>query len=350
MQRILYKRIPSRLTRNYQTTLSPPVEVVRQHLNLHINYRPYDVIYVAMVTRKSSLNIKRFYALGEPIVIDQDLLIFLTTECGLEGSISRIYRGQKTRPHKYPWLTKIHLYSDISSDYNGFCGGSLIDDQHVITAAHCVTIHQKETLNNPNNIYVYLGLSKTDTFNSIPKLVSKIWVHPKYKQSSLLNDIAILTLSRPVKFTQQIFPICLPNCKIDLDHLVTSGWGLTSPNGTRSEFLQEVDVSYLNIEECQRRQSEFFPNDSVIRETTDYYEIWETHICAINLRTQGGACSGDSGGPLMHKAKGLYYLVGLVSGSWEPCGPSVTSAGLYTRIDLYRDIIKSIAQNSCWKD
>ena len=80
-------------------------------------------------------------------------------------------------------------------------------------------------------------------------------------------------------------------------------------------------------------------------------EVQETHMCAINQKTMGDACSGDSGGPLMHKgSNNLYYLMGVVSGSWTECGESKDTAGLYTRIAYYRNALESVAPNACWKD
>ena len=80
-------------------------------------------------------------------------------------------------------------------------------------------------------------------------------------------------------------------------------------------------------------------------------KVLDSHMCAINQQTMGDACSGDSGGPLMKKdSNGLWYLMGVVSGSWTECGESKDAAGLYTRVRYYEATIKSIAPNACWKD
>ena len=102
--------------------------------------------------------------------------------------------------------------------------------------------------------------------------------------------------------------------------------------------------------ECHAIKTNFYRQKSGSKDIK-VTEIPDSHMCAINRRTLGDACSGDSGGPIMHMGSNhLYHLMGIVSGSWTECGETTETAGLYTRVLYYRDIIKSIAPKSCWKN
>ncbi|XP_053201192.1 trypsin-1-like, partial [Panonychus citri] len=276
------------------------------------------------------------------------------TECGMEGSAGRIYKGSKVRAHKYPWLAHIRSYVSRNAGSFAQCGGSLIDEQHIATAAHCVVDDDGSTF-DVSNIDVFLGKVKAFSEYSQASSVSEIWVDPNYSRKDLSNDFAILTLSKPVKFTQQISPVCLPKSESGLSKLTVSGWGTTSANSDSSDTLLEVDVSFLTRDQCNDIKTNYlFKQNGLplsMKGRVRIPEVVETHMCAINQQTMGDACSGDSGGPLMKKASnGLHYLMGVVSGSWTECGESTDTAGLYTRTLYYKDIIKSMAPNACWKD
>ncbi|XP_053206022.1 CLIP domain-containing serine protease B15-like [Panonychus citri] len=278
----------------------------------------------------------------------------LACECGMEGSAGRIYKGSKVRAHKYPWLAHIRSYTSRNSRSFSQCGGSLIDEQHIATAAHCVVDGDGYT-KYPSNVDVFLGKVKAFSEYSEARSVSEIWVDPNYNRKDLSNDFAILTLSEPVKFSQQISPVCLPKNESGLSKLTVSGWGTTSAHSDSSDTLLEVDVSYLTHEQCNDIKTNFlFKQNGIdlsMKGLIRIPEVVETHMCAINKQTMGDACSGDSGGPLMKKGNnGLHYLMGVVSGSWTECGESTDTAGLYTRTLYYKDTIKSIAPNACWKD
>ncbi|XP_053201191.1 clotting factor G beta subunit-like [Panonychus citri] len=278
----------------------------------------------------------------------------LACECGMEGSAGRIYKGSKVRAHKYPWLAHIRSYASRKSASFFQCGGSLIDEQHIATAAHCV-ISRNGSPFNVANVDVFLG--KVKAFSEYTKAisVSEIWVDPNYNRQDLSNDFAILTLSKPVKFTQQISPVCLPKSEAGLSNLTVSGWGTTGPHSSASDTLLEVDVSYLTRNQCNDIKKNFLFKRNGIPLSMKWLfpvpGVTESHMCAMNEQTMGNACSGDSGGPLMKKAdNGLHYLMGVVSGSWAECGEGADIAGLYTRTLYYKDVIMSMAPNSCWKD
>nr|ALE30154.1 cytochrome P450 [Tetranychus cinnabarinus] len=295
----------------------------------------------------------RFFMLTALLLVAA-INVTLACECGLEGSSGRIYKGSKVRANKYPWLAHIRSFSSRNSRSFGQCGGSLIDETHVATAAHCV-VDENNQVFKPENIDVFLGRVKAFSDRSKPHSVSKVWVDSKYNRNNLANDFAILTLSSPVKYSQTVAPVCLPNVESGLSKLTVSGWGTTAADADSSDDLLEVEVDFLTKNECNEVKKDFLMKQngipSSMRNRVKIDGVVDTHMCAINKKTKGDACSGDSGGPLMHRGgNGRYYLMGVVSGSWTECGQDEDTAGLYTRTLYYKDVIKSIAPNACWQN
>ncbi|XP_023932759.1 chymotrypsin-like protease CTRL-1 [Lingula anatina] len=139
---------------------------------------------------------------------------------GDEGDVSvKIIGGIEALPNSWPWMAAI----TDSSDYQ-YCGGSLISDQWVLTAAHCVA----------RNVFVRLGdhsLSTDEKPNyAIQVGAQAIFTHRRYKRRQLVNDVALIKLKNPVTFTDQISPVCLPTVNEELadgHYCETTGWGWT---------------------------------------------------------------------------------------------------------------------------
>merc|ERR1719422_649196 len=121
--------------------------------------------------------------------------------CGQVNRGTRIVGGQETEVNEYPW--QVGLVS--SSGRSPWCGGSLISNQHVLTAAHCTAG------GSTTSIRVLLG--EHDTSDSMANIVSisAITDHPNYNSGTLDNDFSILTLSSPVTFSKLVSPVCLPS-------------------------------------------------------------------------------------------------------------------------------------------
>ncbi|XP_054158936.1 transmembrane protease serine 9-like [Oppia nitens] len=218
-----------------------------------------------------------------------------------------------------------------------FCGASLIDRRHVVTAAHCMALlfggqHQ------PDKLVVRLGAHNMDAndTNDEPEArdyeVDAIVSHNEFSVSTKVNDIAILRLKSPVVFGMAVRPICLPDPTTTGDvsyaneTAVLAGWGKTSETGPDSRVLLEVDVRVWNNTDC---------NESL----GDVSRITDTMVCAGIKDGGKDTCQGDSGGPLMHKRQsdGKWQLIGVVS--WgRGCGQA-NSPGVNTRITRYIDWI-----------
>lgn len=197
------------------------------------------------------------------------------------------------------------------------CGGSLIADRVVITAAHCINP------NNTNLLTVRLGSTNISSGGEIINVTS-VLVHEDWLKHGLENDIALLFLEFPPKVPNaKIIALPLKNTPIPrTENVCVTGWGSTQPRGNASQILQEVIIPYIPLERCQY-----------------LYRFWtgkvtDKMICA-GVDGKGGkdSCSGDSGGPAVIDGK----LAGIVS--WGNGCALPDYPGVYTRVDKFIDWI-----------
>ena len=187
---------------------------------------------------------------------------------------------------KYPFMVS------VQSTWSGhFCGGSLVREDWVITAAHCVEGE------SPGQLRIKIGLHNVNgTTGSETRYVDQIIVHPQYSGWSLDNDYAILHLTEPSCFE----PIQLITAGAHDNEPVmatTMGWGATSSGGWSSNVLLEVDVPIDN--DCGNYSNS---------------EITNNMVCAGDNNGGEDSYQGDSGGPLiMTNDEGEYELIGIVS-------------------------------------
>ncbi|CRK86963.1 CLUMA_CG003753, isoform A [Clunio marinus] len=272
-------------------------------------------------------------------------------ECGVDAD-NRIYGGEETTIDEYPWLAQLQ-YNKPRGRTGFHCGGSLINQKYVVTAAHCIG----KVPSDWDLVSVRLGEWDTTTvedcddsfFNErvcndphVDVPVEKKIIHESYVANSKNqhHDIALLRLSRTVTYTDFIKPICLQvnsdvrNLNLDGKSLDVAGWGKTETSYTSDRKLKVAVAAYPNSK-CQ----EVYSRSGLT--------ILDSQICA------GGApgkdsCNGDSGGPLMeHYESGpipYYFLAGIVSYGPKNCGTEDVP-GVYTRVSKYVDWIQSKLEN-----
>ncbi|XP_047184205.1 transmembrane protease serine 9 isoform X1 [Scophthalmus maximus] len=284
------------------------------------------------------------------------LLLLLTTEsrsqldvCGRPALNTRIVGGQPAPEGSWPWQVSLHRFGFH------FCGGSLINSQWVLTAAHCVKSA------NTNNLVVYLGRESQEGSNpnEVSRTATQIINHPDYNVVTNDNDLSLVKLSSPVTFTSYILPVCLPAASSTFysgtDTWVT-GWGnigsgvvLPSPQN-----LMEVEVPVVANRQCRCDYGVDTITDNMICAglrtggkdscqvsisppvcESDFYLNFLLRLCPKRFVSS----QGDSGSPLVSKQDSQWILAGVVSFG-EGCALA-KFPGVYTRVSRYQTWINS---------
>uniref|UniRef100_A0A3Q1BUZ3 Peptidase S1 domain-containing protein n=1 Tax=Amphiprion ocellaris TaxID=80972 RepID=A0A3Q1BUZ3_AMPOC len=228
------------------------------------------------------------------------LLILLLPEsesqldvCGLASLNTRIVGGQDAPPGFWPWQVSVNSVGGFQ-----FCGGSLMNNQWVLSAAHCFS--------RVRSAIVYVGRQSQQGSNpnEVSRTVSQIIIHPNYDSSTLNNDIALLRLSSSVTFSTYIAPVCLAASDSTFHAGVNTwvtGWG-TIASGVSNPFpqnLMEVQVPIVGGRQCNCSYG--------------VGQITDNMLCAGLPEGGRDSCQGYSGSPLMCKEEGTWFQVAVLS-------------------------------------
>jgi len=232
--------------------------------------------------------------------------------CSRQGA--RIIGGAAARQGDFPYQVSIRR-SGWSPGH--VCGGSIIDDQHILTAAHCV--YGK----GPGDFSIVAGDVMLDrsSCTSVRRSVSAIFMHKEYNTNTFENDIALIRISKPFPTdNKNIMAINLRNMTLNEGTACNvTGWGKTSTsNPALPNNLQYVEVPIIPADKCSDS------ND---------YNIGDGMVCAGCSEGGRDACQGDSGGPLQCEG----YLVGIVS--WGRGCALAGYPGVYTNVGFYEEWI-----------
>uniref|UniRef100_A0A2C9GVA1 CLIP domain-containing serine protease n=1 Tax=Anopheles dirus TaxID=7168 RepID=A0A2C9GVA1_9DIPT len=261
-------------------------------------------------------------------------------QCGIHLA-DRIYGGQETDLNEFPWTALIQ-YQKPGGTFDFNCGGSLINSRYIVTAAHCVQ-------GLPRGWKVYrVRLGEWDTQTAIDcddgicapapidLDIESIFAHPDYGPlNSHVNDIALIRFRRDVSFGDTIRPICLPLKEPvrSRDRVgqttVAAGWGRTE-TASASERKLKVDVTVQDLGVCAGKYQQIG------------HALKRSQLCVGGAKGKD-TCSGDSGGPLMSKTSGIWYLVGVVSFGPSKCGTEGLP-GVYTNVANFVDWIQTNVQ------
>ncbi|XP_036129994.1 kallikrein-8 [Molossus molossus] len=222
---------------------------------------------------------------------------------------SKVLGGQECKAHSQPWQTALF------QDKQLMCGGVLIGDQWVITAAHC----------KKSRYTVHLGDHSLQSKDGPQqeRAVAQSIQHPCYNHDSddHNHDLMLIRLRNPASLGPTVKPINLTNhCAQAGQKCTISGWGtVTSPQANYPDTLNCAEVEIFPRKRCE----DAYPG-----------KITEAMICAGDS-SGADSCQGDSGGPLVCGG----VLQGITSWGSDPCGQP-QRPGVYTNLCRYLDWIK----------
>ncbi|XP_052433965.1 trypsin [Carassius gibelio] len=224
----------------------------------------------------------------------------------------KIFGGEDCVPNSQPW----QVY--LTSNGEPWCGGSLINERWVVSAAHCKM--------PASNLTVHLGKHNVSVEESTEQRigVEKVIPHPDFNEHTLNSDFMLIKLKEPAVCNEFVKPIPLATrCSCAGEQCLVSGWGLTE-DGNPS-VLQCLELPVLSKEQCVGAYDR---------------RITENMFCAGFMKGGKDSCQGDSGGPLVCNGE----LRGVVS--WGIGCAQEGYPGVYVEVCRYTAWTKNIIDNN----
>lgn len=244
-------------------------------------------------------------------------LLFLLFAVGTQASVNfggRVIGG--INAGSAPFI--VSFQQQTTKGYIHFCGGSIINANWILTAAHCIT---SQSLASKTVIFAGCTNIASPDKTCTRRTISSYKNHNLYVGGIAPYDIGLVKVNQPFSFTKSIASIALPAANSQPSGDCTLfGWGSTSTT-TSPLFpvnLQQVDLPIISLKECEDALGKAAIN------------VHNTNVCAGPLSGGKGICTSDSGGPLVSKNT----LVGIVSWGKNPCGQK-DSPSVFTRVSAF---------------
>ncbi|XP_006851611.1 PREDICTED: coagulation factor X [Chrysochloris asiatica] len=225
----------------------------------------------------------------------------------------RIVGGRDCKDGECPWQALL-----INEENEGFCGGTILNEYYILTAAHC--------LQQAKRFKVRVGDLNTEKEegNEMAHDVELIIKHNKFVQETYDFDIAVIKLKTPITFRMNVAPACLPEKDWAESTLMTqktgiiSGFGKTHEKARPSTTLKMLEVPYVDRNTCKLSSS---------------FTITQNMFCAGYDTKPKDACQGDSGGPHVTRFRDVYFVTGIVS--WGEGCARKGKYGIYTKVSSF---------------
>ncbi|CAL8078739.1 unnamed protein product [Orchesella dallaii] len=192
-----------------------------------------------------------------------------------------IVNGKDAEKNEFPWQVSLQLHSKSSHR----CGGSILNDRYILTAAHCL---YRNAYTSKQKMKIIVGDYILDTEKDGEHEefeIEKIIVHYNYKPTeSHINDIAVIKLKETIKFNDKVQPICLPSegTEVYNKSAIVSGWGRlngTDPAATASR-LQKLDVKIIMNSECKELVKKEY--EDLLKRNLSFEEVAKASVMGIS--------------------------------------------------------------------
>ncbi|XP_006924250.1 coagulation factor IX isoform X2 [Pteropus alecto] len=234
------------------------------------------------------------------------------------NDFTRVVGGENAKPGQFPWQVL------LNGKIDAFCGGCIINEKWVVTAAHCI---------EPGvPITVVAGEHNTEKEDHTEQKRNVIRAIPHHSYNATINkyshDIALLELDEPLTLNSYVTPICIAdkeytNIFLKFGSGYVSGWGRVFNRGRSASILQYLQVPLVDRATCLRSTK---------------FTIYNNMFCAGFHEGGKDSCQGDSGGPHVTEVEGISFLTGIIS--WgEECAVK-GKYGIYTKVSKYVNWIK----------
>ncbi|NP_001027783.1 coagulation factor X [Takifugu rubripes] len=229
------------------------------------------------------------------------------------STMTRIVNGEDCPPGECPWQAVL-----LNEEHHWFCGGTILNPYIILTAAHC--------MNETRYFYIRLGESDMLENEGTEAMyeVETILAHYNYKPNTYHNDIALIKLTKPIKYSRFILPACIPEQEFAESVLMQqsdgmiSGFGRLGGNRQTSPILKRLTIPYVERRTCMESTS---------------LRISARMFCAGYDEIAKDACQGDSGGPHVTRYRSTYFITGIVS--WGEGCAQKGKYGVYTQVSKY---------------
>uniref|UniRef100_I3JCP3 Anionic trypsin-2 n=1 Tax=Oreochromis niloticus TaxID=8128 RepID=I3JCP3_ORENI len=253
------------------------------------------------------------------LVLQEILLLHVLACLGRLTHGSDIIHGEKAPENSMQYMASVQ-----DNEGEHVCGGFLITEDFVVSAAHC---------DDSSPTYVVLGNHNLKNGNHQKIKIENKIIHKNYRQVGLGDDIMLIKLSEKVQLGHGVRVIQIPHAEINLKEnqvCQVAGWGKTKTEGELVDELMVANVSVITSKNCE-----------------DQWMILPANvICAGGYETTKGFCQGDSGGPLV--CDGL--AVGVVSFNYEKNCNYPDKPNVYTDISKYRQWIDKVVKSRKYEE